>query len=201
MFVAEPRAEAGSACGTASSAVSVYSQESVTPHDLASTYGSKIITRRWKAAIIDFTALLFLGALISGLWGSGYSSARGVFLFIGLPLLYYVVLETTTGRSLGKFMTGIVVVNERGERPALVPVLIRTATRLLEVNPVLFGGIPAGIIADRSAAKQRLGDMLAHTYVVFTRDLPRLTEAPEILPRETSVMNLDSTDWLSGPDR
>jgi uncharacterized RDD family membrane protein YckC len=116
-------------------------------------------------------------------------------------LLYYVVLETTTGRSLGKFMTGIVVVNERGERPALVPVLIRTATRLLEVNPVLFGGFPAGVIADRSAAKQRLGDMLAHTYVVFTRDLPRLTEAPEILPRETNAVNLDSTDWLSGPDR
>jgi uncharacterized RDD family membrane protein YckC len=173
----------------------------MTPRDLASTYGSRIITRRWQATIVDFVVLLFLGAVIGGLWGGGYSSAKGAILFAGIPLLYYVVLEMATGRTLGKFVTGIIVVNEGGERPALLPAVIRTATRLLEVNPVLLGGIPAGIIANSSAAKQRLGDMLAHTYVIFTRDLPQLTGEPMIRPQETKAVNLESTDWLSRSDR
>ena len=38
--------------------------------------------------------------------------------------------------------------------------------RLLEVNPLLFGGLPAGIAILTSERKQRIGDMLAGTVVV-----------------------------------
>jgi uncharacterized RDD family membrane protein YckC len=75
------------------------------------------------------------------------------------------------GRTLGKLVTGLIVINARGTRPSVGEAVIRTLTRFIEVNPVLFGGLPAGIIADRSRCRQRIGDMLAGTYVVFAKDL------------------------------
>jgi len=44
--------------------------------------------------------------------------------------------------------------------------LIRGALRLVEVNPILLGGLPAGLAIIASARKQRIGDMLAGTLVV-----------------------------------
>jgi uncharacterized RDD family membrane protein YckC len=41
----------------------------------------------------------------------------------------------------------------------------------LEANPILFGGIPAGIAIISSAKKQRIGDLLAGTVVVSGREL------------------------------
>jgi uncharacterized RDD family membrane protein YckC len=43
--------------------------------------------------------------------------------------------------------------------------------RLVEVNPLLVGGLPAGIVAVLSPRKQRLGDMLAGTLVVYRGDI------------------------------
>jgi hypothetical protein len=47
----------------------------------------------------------------------------------------------------------------------------------------LLGGIPAGIIAQRNRHRQRWGDMLADTYVLFIADLPRLD--PRSAPRRS----------------
>lgn len=145
----------------------------MTARELASTYRSNIITRRWLATIVDFVAFVFLGGAIGAVLDE--RSTMSIPLVFAVVVGYYVGLEATTGRTIGKLFCGIKVVNERGEVPSVKAVLIRTATRLLEVNPVLLGGIPAGIIADRSSARQRWGDMLAGTYVVFTKDASVLT--------------------------
>lgn len=44
--------------------------------------------------------------------------------------------------------------------------LIRGGLRILEVNPLLLGGLPAGIAILSSERKQRIGDMIAGTVVV-----------------------------------
>jgi uncharacterized RDD family membrane protein YckC len=44
--------------------------------------------------------------------------------------------------------------------------LIRTLTRIIEANPLLFGGLPAGIVVMSSERRQRLGDTLAGTIVI-----------------------------------
>ncbi len=44
--------------------------------------------------------------------------------------------------------------------------VIRTLSRIIEVNPVLFGAIPAALVLLASERKQRLGDMLAGSIVV-----------------------------------
>ena len=50
---------------------------------------------------------------------------------------------------------------------------MRTLLRLFEVNPLLLGGIPAAIAVLCSKNRQRLGDMLAGTYVIRTKDLAK----------------------------
>jgi uncharacterized RDD family membrane protein YckC len=56
---------------------------------------------------------------------------------------------------------------------------------VLEVNPLLAGGIPAGLVANFSKTHQRLGDMAADTYVILRRDTSRLvpsSTAPSWVP-------------------
>jgi uncharacterized RDD family membrane protein YckC len=48
-------------------------------------------------------------------------------------------------------------------------VLVRTLLRLLEANPLLFGGLPAGVAILLSGRNQRLGDLAAGTMVVSAR--------------------------------
>ncbi len=79
--------------------------------------------------------------------------------------------EGLTGRSLGKLLTGTVVVTEAGQVPGIPRAIVRTLARVLEANPFLLGGLPAGIVVLNSAHGQRLGDMAAKTYVVLAKDL------------------------------
>ena len=70
-------------------------------------------------------------------------------------------------------MTRARVVDEQWEVPGLKRAFLRTLTRLIEVNPFMLGGIPAGIIAHYSKQGQRLGDMAGGTWVVASRDVAR----------------------------
>ena len=89
-------------------------------------------------------------------------------LWVWLVLLaaYFPVMEGLTGYSVGKFIARARVIDDRGNVPGIWRAAIRTIFRLLEVNPVFLGGIPAGLVANFSKSGQRLGDMSAGTYVV-----------------------------------
>jgi hypothetical protein len=102
--------------------------------------------------------------------GDAYLAATMTGWFIGV-VFYYLLLEGLTGYTLGKFVLRIQVVNENGGVPGFVKSLIRTSLRLVETNPLLMGGIPAGICVLVTPKKQRLGDLAAKTYVVKVRDL------------------------------
>jgi len=147
----------------------------MTPRELAASHRSKIIARRWLGMMIDVGLIFLLCAVIGVLVPARNGLVEGLLLF-GIPFLYYVSMEGVFGRTVGKFALGMIVIDDRGAVPALGPIVIRTLTRYVEANPILLGGIPAGLVADRSAARQRLGDMLAGTYVVFTSELPKLRE-------------------------
>lgn len=95
-------------------------------------------------------------------------------IWLALALSYFIVPEWLWGRTLGKLITRTIIVNEKGDRPSLGQVLVRTLFRLFEVNPLLAGGVPAGIAAALSKRKQRLGDMAADTYVIRVRDLAKI---------------------------
>ena len=148
----------------------------MTVRELAGRHRSKVIVRRSLATMVDFIVMIVIGGAVGVIVGER-STATSVVIFLAIPIVYYLAFEASMGRTVGKLLTGLKVVDERGAVPSLRAVLIRTATRIVEVNPFLLGGIPAGIIADRSAARQRWGDMLAGTYVLLTHDLSELTTA------------------------
>src|SRR5262245_3952710 len=91
--------------------------------------------------------------------------ALGFFL---VYLAYFVVLEALWSRTFGKFFQGLVVRKLDGSRCDFKAALIRGALRIFEVNPLLFGGLPAGLVIITSERKQRIGDILAGTLVVST---------------------------------
>jgi uncharacterized RDD family membrane protein YckC len=78
---------------------------------------------------------------------------------------YYLIFESLWSRTLGKFFQGLEVQKLDGSRCDFKAASIRTIFRVVEVNPLLFGGFPAGIAIISSERKQRLGDRLASTIV------------------------------------
>jgi uncharacterized RDD family membrane protein YckC len=100
-----------------------------------------------------------------GLMPETWSVVRAILIVAGY-LGYFLISEGLWGRTLGKYFQGLVVRNLNGERAGWTAALIRTVLRVVEVNPALFGAIPAGLVVISSARKQRIGDMLAGTLVV-----------------------------------
>lgn len=61
-----------------------------------------------------------------------------------------------------------------GQKPSPLPSTVRRPFRLIEVNPILAGGAPAGIAVIASRHKQRLADMAARTYVLLDKDVRQI---------------------------
>ena len=122
-----------------------------------------------KARIVAFIIDNLLASLISvlavGLFQTDSSIVGGGVLVLTY-LLYFFIFEMLWSRTPGKFLQGLVVRNIDGTRCSLKAHVIRTLARLLEANPILLGGIPAGIAIFASDRKQRMGDSLAGTVVV-----------------------------------
>lgn len=86
-----------------------------------------------------------------------------VFAYLG----YFPLFESLFGTTPAKFMNGLVVRDFNGGRCTFRQTLIRTLFRVLEVNPALFGLLPAAASIIWSRHKQRFGDKVARTVVVF----------------------------------
>lgn len=63
-----------------------------------------------------------------GFWGE---QALGMLILI----MYYIPMETIFGFTVGKLVTGTRVVNENGEKPNLVQVILRTVARFIPFEP------------------------------------------------------------------
>ncbi len=150
----------------------------MSPEEISASYDSSIVVRRWGATVIDFLVLIGLLVLPNYVLGDDLYTKTLLF-WIALAVAYYPVLEGLTGFTLGKLIVRIKVVDASGDLPGMKKAVIRTLLRLVEVNPLLLGGIPAGIIVLVNKKRQRLGDMAAETFVLKTSDLPNLGFPPE----------------------
>lgn len=92
--------------------------------------------------------------------------ALQVIAIVVFYLAYYFVCELTFSSTPAKLMNGLVVRRFDGGRCTLQQTIIRTLMRLLEVNPILLGGLPAAASILWSRNKQRFGDKMAQTVVV-----------------------------------
>lgn len=87
--------------------------------------------------------------------------AMGATAIVGF--LYYWLLEALAGATIGKGIAGIRVCDAQGRRCGLGASLIRNLVRLIDGLAVYLVGF---LVALFSKKRQRLGDHLAHTYVV-----------------------------------
>jgi len=151
----------------------------VSPEEISASYDSSIVVRRWLGTVIDFVVLV--GILMLPYYALGEQIWGNTLPIWGLLIaLYYPLLEGLTGFTAGKLVARIKVVDEAGRLPGIKKAVIRTLARLIEVNPLLLGGIPAGIIVLVNKKRQRLGDIAAGTFVLKTSDLPRIVSAAEV---------------------
>ncbi|OOV19862.1 RDD family protein [Flavobacterium sp. LM4] len=78
-----------------------------------------------------------------------------------LTLGYYVLTEGFLGRSLGKFITGTIVINKSGNKPGFRIILIRTLIRF----------IPLDILSFLGNSGRGWHDSFSNTYVVKKKAL------------------------------
>lgn len=145
--------------------------------EISSRYDTSIVVRRWGATLVD---VVVLGALAFAVFALPEAAQTwGLAAWAVVLLLYFVLLELRFGATPGKLVARVRVVGADGRRPTLRQTFLRTLLRLLEVNPFLMGGIPAGIVVLASKKRQRLGDMAAGTFVLRREDVAYLARLRE----------------------
>ena len=129
------------------------------------------VGRRAVAILIDTVLLFILGYIIAmatgGTTGEGFNLHGGpAFLWLGIGLAYYIVMEAMWGATLGKKAMGLKVVKQSGEPIDWQASIVRNVMRI--IDGFLFYLVGA-IVVWVSKKRQRLGDMAAHTLVVRTQ--------------------------------
>ncbi len=133
------------------------------------------------AAALVVVAVLLVGAVSPGLDGALTAVAvlvAGVAIVVGVP----VTAETLTrGRTLGKWAMGLRVVRLDAGPVSFRHAFVRALVGVVEVW--LLSGVPALLSALATARGQRVGDLVAGTYVVRERFRLRLAEPRACPPR------------------
>jgi uncharacterized RDD family membrane protein YckC len=149
-----------------------------------------------------------------------------IIFFAVVPILTYHLLSELimNGQSIGKKITGIRVVNVNGGRPSISQFIIRWIIRTsdyMAIVIILYAGQAARegnteflshmsvafcllvtdvVLVNASKKRQRLGDMLAHTILIRTKqeaDIEQtifLEVAHDYVPSYPEVMHLSDRD-------
>ena len=129
------------------------------------------VGRRAVAVIIDSILLFIVGyamaAVTGGTTREGFNLTGGpAFIWFGIALAYYVVMEKTYGATLGKKVMNLKVVKQDGSAIDWQAAIIRNILRIVDGFCFYLVG---AIVVWVSKSKQRVGDMVAHTLVVSSR--------------------------------
>lgn len=122
----------------------------------------------WMDAVVAILLVVCVSAVVSSYLPSSKSAAVNVALGIAVGsvfFLYFLLFETVTSTTPGKYMFGLHIEHLDGSSCSFRAALLRTITRIIEVDPILFGCLIAAIIVRCSKRRQRWGDILAGTIV------------------------------------
>lgn len=114
---------------------------------------------RAGAAIIDFIILIVVNGVLLAIFDMGAAYVLGIIIF----LAYFIGLEATQGKTLGKMALGLRVVTQDGQPLDWGPSAIRNVLRIIDGILLYLVGF---IIAMTNDRRQRLGDMAAKTMVI-----------------------------------
>ncbi len=142
--------------------------------EIAGSYDIQILIRRAIGAIVDYATLFSFHLVPSVVLGTELHQKTSL-LWMSLCVAYFPLTEGLTGRSLGKVISRTRVVDKQCRVPGIVSSVVRTLFRVIEVNPLVAGGLPAAVVAALSKTNGRLGDIVAGTYVITEADFRRVT--------------------------
>ena len=125
---------------------------------------TRVSGRRFAAHVVDGTiyAVLFLVLVLGA--GSTNDTIFALTLILGLTVLhvaYFVAFESRNGRTPGKALVGIRVVDAAGNVPSTGALVKRTLPLLIEYVYVIA---LVGMLT--SDYRQRFGDRWGRTYVI-----------------------------------
>ncbi len=103
---------------------------------------------------------------VYSLWLKIMSSLGVLGTYFCFAVVYYLIFENLFGRTVGKFLTGSIVVNEYGIKPNFTTVFTRTVCRLIPFDALSFLGESGRI----------WHDSISKTYVVEKNDLEKEME-------------------------
>ena len=133
---------------------------------------SEVIGRRIGAALIDVLLMVALFLLLAFTIGDTETSdgeftvelTGGPFvLYLLLNFGYYIVMEATSGQTLGKRLLGIRVLKDDGSPPGWGGSAVRNLLRVVDGLCLYIVGLVTMIATKK---KQRVGDLAASTVVV-----------------------------------
>ncbi|WP_336133938.1 RDD family protein [Natronomonas amylolytica] len=129
-----------------------------------------VVFKRIAAFLIDAILFGVVYGVLTGIVGA-ISDTLGALVggLIGIAFLaYFVYFEAEYGQTVGKMLMNIVVVTEDGDPIDYRESAIRTVLRIVDALPFFYIiGLVAIYLTDRN---QRLGDLLADTIVVETKE-------------------------------
>jgi uncharacterized RDD family membrane protein YckC len=130
------------------------------------------IVPRHFAATADILFAIIL-AMVVGACLPEENRLLQVVVMTFVVLAYYFLSEGILSTTPAKLMAGLAVLQLDRTRITWGQALVRTLFRLIEVNPLLFGAIPAALSIVFSKHCQRIGDRVAMTYVVRAKHMKR----------------------------
>jgi uncharacterized RDD family membrane protein YckC len=127
---------------------------------------------RVAAAILDYMLLMSVPVLWLLMWrfvGDGTTASIGMMVWVVWVIVFvsnFLLLPLLTGRTLGKMLTGITIINSDGSDARLVGLLLRcTLGYLATVMTLGIGFLIAGV----NSSGRTLHDFIGGTVVVRAR--------------------------------
>ena len=142
-----------------------------------SNRSSKIILAKWKdrflAWLVDFiiismisTSIFFISFQYLDYNFENFISNDGMYIPTSVMfLLYWIILEYKTGQTVGKRMFNLKIVNNLGDRPSLIGVIISSFGKsfILPIDIIL-----GWIITNEK--RQRIFNKLGNTLIIKIKD-------------------------------
>jgi uncharacterized RDD family membrane protein YckC len=117
-------------------------------------YASK--SKRFVNFIFDYIGQLIIGAAIGVImailseitgdyeyvaWIDTMGTLGEYAMGIAILIFYYLIFETITGRTLGKYITNTKILTEDGQKPEADKILYRTLSRMIPFEAFSFLGV------------------------------------------------------------
>ena len=134
-------------------------------------------SNRFWDYLIDSLVFGFIGAIAATLVNADTDSLGWSLAYSATVFLYYFLMEATLGKTVGKLILGLRVVDINGKPPSQKALLLRTLCRFIPFEALSF--LYGGEWSKDGRLRGNMHDQLSKTYVVSEREIARDRSTPD----------------------